>query len=217
MGAVDQHPPKPQLAHDLIQRALRDQVFLGDIAHTVERRPQQRKQVSLELVPTAYAPAIGAGDVIGGEQDAHAADADEYAEDLGWVVADVEEEEGDCDDEDDGPEVDELGGEDGGVAVGEDGEVIAFNVEEGEDDVWMRVIIGWLRGRGKVVSRGMRGLTFPPVFEEEAGVAFEAVTVDGVGGVDNVEEDIVEEGLEGGDGGAASGEEGREGIGGGNT
>ena len=73
--------------------------------------------------------------MIRGEQDTHATDADEDAEDLGGVVADVEEEEGDGDDEDDGPEVDELGGEDGGVAIGENGEVVAFDVEEGEDEV----------------------------------------------------------------------------------
>lgn len=56
------------------------------------------------------------------------------------MVADVEEEEGDGDDEDDGPEIDELGGEDGGVAVGEDGEVVPFDVEEGENDV---CVCGW--------------------------------------------------------------------------
>ena len=135
LGAVDQHTPEAQLADDFVQRSLGHQELLRDIAHTVKRRPKQRKEVSLELIPAAHAPAIGAGDVITGEQDSHAADADEDAEDLGGVVADAEEEEGDGDDEDDGPEVDELGGEDGGVAVGEDGEVVAFDVEEGEDDV----------------------------------------------------------------------------------
>lgn len=76
--------------------------------------------------------------MITGEQDTHAADADEDAEDLCGMVADVEEEKGDGDDEDDGPEVDELGGEDGGVAVGEDGEVVAFDVEKREDEVCVR-------------------------------------------------------------------------------
>jgi hypothetical protein len=51
------------------------------------------------------------------------------------VVADFEEEEGDRHHHDDGPEVYELRGEDGGVAVGEDGEVVSFYVEEGEDDI----------------------------------------------------------------------------------
>jgi hypothetical protein len=73
--------------------------------------------------------------VIGAEENAHAADADEDAEDLGPVVADAEEEEGYRDDDNDGPEVNQLRGEDGGVAVGEDGEVVSFDVEEGKDDV----------------------------------------------------------------------------------
>ena len=62
-------------------------------------------------------PAVGAGDVVGGQEDAHAADADEDAGDLSGVVAHVEDGEGDDDDEDDGEEVDELGAEDGGVSV----------------------------------------------------------------------------------------------------
>jgi hypothetical protein len=49
---------------------------------------------------------VGACDVVGSEDDAEAADAAEYAEDLGPVVADLEEEEGDEDDDDDGEEVD---------------------------------------------------------------------------------------------------------------
>jgi hypothetical protein len=44
--------------------------------------------------------------VVGSEDDAEAADAAEYAEDLGPVIADLEEEEGDEDDDDDGEEVD---------------------------------------------------------------------------------------------------------------
>ncbi len=90
--------------------------------------------------------------MIAGEQDAHAADADEDAEDLGGVVADVEKEEGDGDDKDDGPEVDELGGEDGGVAVGEDGEVVAFDVEEGEDDVCYGWRLDCLVFEGEIVG-----------------------------------------------------------------
>lgn len=54
------------------------------------------------------------------------------------MVADMEEEKGDGDDEDDGPEVDELGGEDGGVAVGENGEVVAFDIEKRKDEVCVR-------------------------------------------------------------------------------
>ena len=45
--------------------------------------------------------------MVRGDEDAHAADADEDSGDLGDVVADAEEEEGDDDDDGDGPEVDE--------------------------------------------------------------------------------------------------------------
>lgn len=61
------------------------------------------------------------------------------------------------------------------------------------------------------------GVTFPTVFEEKAGIAFEAITVNGVRSVYYVEENIVEEGLEGGDRGALDDKEAREGIGSGNT
>jgi hypothetical protein len=74
--------------------------------------------------------------VVRGEEQTHAADAHEDAQHLGPMVADAEEDEGDDDDDDDGPEVDELCRENGGVAVGQDSEIIPFDVEEGEDDVY---------------------------------------------------------------------------------
>lgn len=52
-----------------------------------------------------------------------------------WLVGDVEDRRGNDDDEDDGEEVDQLGAEDGGVSVSQDGEVVAFDIEKGEDDV----------------------------------------------------------------------------------
>lgn len=122
------------------------------------------------------------------DQDPHATNADEDARDLRYMIADMEEEERDDDDGDDGEEVDELRGQDGGVPVREHGEVVSLDVEEGEDDV------------------------FPTIFQQEAEPALEAAAVQGVGGVDDVEEDVVEEGLEGGDGGALGDEEGGEGI-----
>jgi len=61
-----------------------------------------------------------------------------------------------------------LRGEEVGVAVGQHGEVVSFDVHEGEDDV------------------------FPAVDEEEFEVFLEAVAVDGVGCVDEGEEDVVE-------------------------
>ena len=47
--------------------------------------------------------------MVGPKEDAHTTDADEDADDLGGVVADVEEDEGDEDDHYDRPEVDQLG------------------------------------------------------------------------------------------------------------
>ena len=105
------------------------------------------------------------------------------------MVADAEKEKGDNDDEDNGPEVDELGGKDGCVAVSQDSEVVALDVAEGENDV------------------------LPAPCPEEAQVSLEAVAVDGVGGVDEVQEDVVEEALKGGDRGALVVEESGEGVG----
>lgn len=70
------------------------------------------------------------------------------------------------------PEVDELGGEDGRVAVSENYKVVAFYIEESKDDVP------------------------PPVFDKHPTPFLEAVLVDGVGGVDEIKENVVEEGLE---------------------
>ena len=79
-------------------------------------------------------------------------------------------------------------GEDGGVAIGEHSEVVAFDVEEGEDQV------------------------APAVFPDEARPAFGAVFVEGIGGIDEVEKDVIKPGLEGGDRGALRDEEGGEGV-----
>ena len=68
--------------------------------------------------------------MVGCEEETHAAAADDDAYDLGPLVADVQEDEGDDYDADDGPEVEELGGEEVGVAVGEDSEVVSFYVHE---------------------------------------------------------------------------------------
>ena len=115
--------------------------------------------------------------MIASEKDAYPADADGYPQDLGPVVADVQEDKGDDDDEDDGPEVDQLRGEDGGVSVCEDGEIISFHVEEGEKEV------------------------FPAVAEEDGvDIWAEAVTVEGVARVEQVEEEVVPKRLEGRDG-----------------
>jgi len=91
------------------------------------------------------------------------------------VVPDLQEEEGYQHDHDDRPEIDELRREDGGVAVRQDCEVVALDIQEREDDV------------------------FPAIFGKEADVARGFVAVQGVGRVDDVEEDIVPKRLKGGD------------------
>lgn len=65
-----------------------------------------------------------------------------------------------------------MGGENGRVAVGENDKVVAFYIKESEDDVP------------------------PPVFDKHPAPFLEAVFVDGVRGVDEVKENVVEEGLE---------------------
>lgn len=176
LRAVDQHAPEAELAHHLVQRALRHQKLLAHVGDAVQRGAQQREQVALERVERRGGPA--GGQVVGPEEDAHAADAEQDADDLQPVVAHLEEEEGDDDHDDNGPEVDELGGQDGGVAVGQDDEVVALDVEEGQDQ------------------------EAPAVLEHHLAPALEAVLVDGVAGVDDVEQHVVEEGLEGRDAGA---------------
>ena len=65
------------------------------------------------MVGACYAGEGGAlGYVVGADEDADAADTDYYAEDLRGVVADAEEEEGDCYYYYYCPEVYELGAED---------------------------------------------------------------------------------------------------------
>ncbi|KAI1921824.1 hypothetical protein LOZ12_005183 [Ophidiomyces ophidiicola] len=133
LHAHDDGGVEAELAEHLVQGPLADKVLLGDVGEAVEGGAEQGEQVALELVAAGLggAATAGAGEVVGAEQHAHAADADDDAQVLGPVVADAQEEEGERDDDDDGPEVDELGAEDGGVAVGEDDEVVALDVADG--------------------------------------------------------------------------------------
>jgi len=136
LDAVDDHAPEAHLADDFVEGTFGDEEFLGDVGEAVEGGAEEGEEVAFELVGAADDAGVGGvGDVVGGEQEAHAADADEDAGHLAEVVADAQGEEGDQHDDDDGPEVEELGAEDGGVAVGEHGEVVAFDVHEGEDEV----------------------------------------------------------------------------------
>jgi len=105
------------------------------------------------------------------------------------VVSHAQEHEGDDDDKDDGPEVYQLRGDDGGVAVGEDDEVVTLDVEEAKDEV--------------LPSRGF----------DDLPVSLGADLVERIWGEDEIEEDVSEERLEGGNGCALVGEEAREGVG----
>ena len=93
------------------------------------------------------------------------------------------------DDQHNRPEIDQLRRKDRGIAIRKHGKVVTLDVEEREDHV------------------------APSVLPDEARPALEAVLVDGPGGVDEVEQDVVEPGLKGGDGGALGDEEGGEGVG----
>ena len=120
-SAVDEHAPEAELADDLVQGTLGDEEFLGDVAHAVEGGADESEEVAFELAGSRDAAEAGPlRDVVAAEEDADAADADEDADDLRRVVAHVQEDGGDEHDHDDGPEVDELRGEDssvGGLAV----------------------------------------------------------------------------------------------------
>lgn len=186
LDAVDDHAKEAHEGQDVVHGPLGDEPLLEDVGDTVERGAQQAEEVTLDHVDTRT--AVGAGDVVRGQQDAHAAAADEDADDLEDLVAHAQQDEGDDDDADNGPEVEQLGGQQVGVAVGQDGEVVALDVEEGHDDV------------------------APAVLDQDVPPDAGAVAPQGDGGVDEEEQDVVEDGLEGGDVGADVGEEGREGV-----
>lgn len=93
---IDNHRPPPQLPHNLIQRPLTNQKLLRHITQPVKGRTSQREQIALELVGRRDTGAVAgsAGQTVGAEQQAHAADADQDAADLVPGVADAEEQGG---------------------------------------------------------------------------------------------------------------------------
>lgn len=208
--AVDDGAPEAELADDLVERTLADEELLGDVTEAVKSGADEGEEVALELVAardTAEAAALG--QVVGAEEDADAADADEDAGDLRRVVTDVEEDEGDEDDHDDGPEVDELSGEDGAVGslalrifgdeascrdlrvpICKHGEVVPLDIQKCQDDI------------------------FPTIFKHELDPALEAIFIDCVGAIDQCKEDIIPQSLESRDREGSCRKERREGIGG---
>lgn len=114
--------------------------------------------------------------MIAANQDPNASNAYQDTRDLCDVISHPKENEGDDDDRDDSEKVNQLGRQYRSVSVGKDGEVVTLHVQEGEDNV------------------------FPAIFEQQSTPAFEAITVKSERSVDDVEQDIVEEGLKGWDG-----------------
>jgi hypothetical protein len=96
---------------------------------------------------------------------------------LSPLVSYAEQKEGYNHNANDGPEVEELGRKNVGVAVRKDREIVPLDIQERKDSV------------------------FPAIHQEEFEVLLESVTVDCVCCVDQSEEDVVEKGLEGRDGG----------------
>lgn len=135
LGAVDDHAEEGHLTQDLVHRLHADKVFLPGIGETVERGAQQGKEITLDLVATRDVTAIGAGDVVGSDENAHAADTDQNAEHLRNVISDTQEEEGNHHHDGDGPEVDQLGAQHGCIAVCQHDEVVALDVTERQDNV----------------------------------------------------------------------------------
>ncbi|ROV87275.1 hypothetical protein VSDG_09902 [Cytospora chrysosperma] len=186
--AADAHAQEAHKAQDLEDGPAGDIPLLKDVAQAVARRAGQAEQVALEHVVGGV--GAGAGHGVAAQQHAHAAAGDQDAEDLEGLVADLEQQEGDDDDAEDGPEVEQLGAEEVGPPVGQDGEVVALDVQEGQDEV------------------------LPAVPEADARDLAPAVAVEHVRHVDEGEQDVVEEGLEGGDVGAVLDQERGEGAGG---
>lgn len=187
LDAVDEDAEEAEEGEDLVGGAAADEPLLEGVGEAVEGGAEEGEEVALDEVNAG--PAVGALDVIARQQDAGAADADEDADDLEDLVAHAQQQEGDDDDDDDGPEVDELGREDVGVVIGQNDKVVALDIQKREDEV------------------------LPAVVQEDAAELAQAVLVQHVGEVDEGQQHVVEEGLEGRDRRVVHDEQRREGVG----
>lgn len=133
---VDDHAEEAHLADDLVNRRGADEVLLTGVGEAVESGSEQGEKVALDLVASRNISTIRALDVIRRNQHAHAANTDQDTDDLGNVIADAEEYERRQDNNDDGPEIDQLGTHHGGVLVREDHEVVALDIAERENDIY---------------------------------------------------------------------------------
>lgn len=191
LDTVDAGAEEADEGQELVHGGLGDEELLEDVAEAVESGAEQGEEITLDHVDTGA--AVRLLQVIGADEDAHTAAADEDADDLEEAVADAQDQEGDDDDNYDGPEVDELGGHEVGVSVGKDGEVVALDVHEAHDQVLPAIIAG----------------DAPPLSR--------AIADEKDGGVDEGEQDVVEDGLEGRDAGAGAGQQAGEGVGAGDA
>lgn len=173
LRAVDEEAEEAEEGEDLVRGPLADEPLLEGVGQAVEGGAEQGEQVALDQVGAG--PAVSALDMVAREQDAGTADADEDADDLEDLVAHAQQDERDDDDDDDGPEVDELRRQNVCVVVRQHDEVVPLYVEEGEDEV------------------------LPPVIPQDAPELLQPVLVQHVGEVDERQQHVVEEGLEGGD------------------
>lgn len=170
-GAADEDADEAHKRKHLVDGPSGDVPLLEDVAQAVARGARQAKQVALELV--GGRAVVGPRHGVGAQEHAHAAAGDEDAQDLKRAIAHFEQEERHDDDADNGPEVEEGGAQDVGVAIGQHGEVVALDVEEAENQV------------------------APAVLVDDPNHFAPAVAVEHVGHVDQGEEHVVEKGLKG--------------------
>ena len=199
LRAVDQHGPEPELAHHLVQRFLRHQELLRQVRQAVEGGAQQREEIAPHRV--LGLAAVAAGDVVAAEQDAHAPDAHQDPHNLRPVIPHPQHDEREDHDDDNGPEVDQLGRQDVGVTVGPHDEVVLQVVEEsvfGPCRGYLDVHLQRLQTRGGSLhmskpsdhsssSVDERSFTLPAISDHDGCPLLEAVLVDGERGVYQIE------------------------------
>lgn len=185
--AVDDEAEETNEGEDVVHGGLGNEPFFKSVAETVAGCTGKSKHITLDRILAA----VGARKVVGGDEDAHTANGDEDTDNLGDLVADLEDEEGDDDDDGNSPEVDELRRQDVCVAVRQNRKVVTQDVKERHDDV------------------------LPPVGLDRAPPTRETLKVEEHGVIHNQQRNVVEHGLERGDVDAlADVEQGGEGVGG---
>jgi hypothetical protein len=112
------------------------------------------------------------GDVVASNEKCKSSTCEYDASILREVVANLENDQRDNNDHDNSPEAEKLGGQQVCILVGQHDEVVAFDIQKGQDE------------------------ESPTIFYNHLTPFGEAVLVNGEGGVYNVQQNIVEEGLE---------------------